>query len=585
MTRKILLILKEKPSLLVLMICQTLLLNLVKFFPLILTAEVTAALIRKDYKSALLSLIVILVLMSFSENISSYMWKYISVIISKYNNQKIADLNNLAMTVSYESLQQNNLRGRIQDSKDIIYFEYDFSNIYEMVINYLEYFIQIMMSIYLVIQLLLQGINGKYGLLQFLIFLPMIFAFIIKSRVQKQSETKQTELLEEHRVIEGSLSYFLNGIIKNYAEYPIYHIFKLFHFLSSRIEKMGAANVDYFMKTRGLRIRKYSVQAGCIAIGTLCIYILVIAKAHLGLIAISMVLPYIQAFSLFQDGIFNVVKNSEDLRLAMPYIDRINELLKIETEDIDSGEKVPRGEPIWRFENVYYKYPNSEKWALENINFELGGNSLFALVGRNGSGKTTLVMLLSGLIKPTKGSIYYKGVNLDRLKMRDYRQELAVAFQMEELLPITLKENFFADSEIEESRAINILQRLGLRKLERIEHDDNLEASEFSGGEEQKILIARALCKSTREAFILDEPNSALDVFAQERLYREVLDLKGNRLLIFITHQLRVCRDCDHIIVIDKGKLSGLGSHEELLESNEAYRELWFHQEKLYSEA
>ncbi|MBU1145196.1 MAG: ABC transporter ATP-binding protein/permease [Firmicutes bacterium] len=246
--------------------------------------------------------------------------------------------------------------------------------------------------------------------------------------------------------------------------------------------------------------------------------------------------------------------------------------------------------------NVSFKYPNSEKYVLENINLKVSSGERLALVGTNGSGKTTLVKLLSGFYEPTKGTILINGVDLKTIDLNYYRNRLAVIFQEVLVYAASILENIVGLSKdtIEHEKAMNALKLVGLydkiQSMPQKEHHELLKVidpsgTELSGGEKQKLSIARALYKEDTSIIILDEPTASLDAIAEKEIYENFKTLINNRTAVIISHRLASTKFCDNVALLENGKLLEYGPHEELMnKENGIYKTMFITQGRYYQE-
>lgn len=245
------------------------------------------------------------------------------------------------------------------------------------------------------------------------------------------------------------------------------------------------------------------------------------------------------------------------------------------------------------FRNVSFRYPGSEQYALKDFSLYLKAGERLAIVGMNGSGKTTMIKLLCRLYDPQEGEILLNGVDIRKFKHEEYNRLFSVIFQDYQLFSLGLAENVAASKEYDSKHVEQCLEEAGfgarLRKLKNgletylyKEFEDD--GVEISGGEAQKIAIARAMYKEA--AFILlDEPTAALDPLSEYEVYNSFDKIAGNKTAIYISHRLSSCRFCEKIVVFHEGRLIQQGTHEELLKQVDGkYAELWNAQAQYYME-
>lgn len=255
-------------------------------------------------------------------------------------------------------------------------------------------------------------------------------------------------------------------------------------------------------------------------------------------------------------------------------------------------EKRDDNEYEFEFKHVYFKYPNTENYVLRDINLKWRIGEKMALVGRNGCGKSTLVKLLCRLYDPTDGEITLNGINIKKYKYEDYMALFSVVFQDSKLFSFSLAENVASDTDYDSGLVKDCVTRAGLgERLGKMENgietclykDFDEKGVEISGGEAQKLCLARAIYKGS-PFIVLDEPTAALDPVSEYDIYTKFNGIVGTRTAIYISHRLSSCRFCDEITVMDNGQIAERGSHSELIEKNGVYKSLWTAQAEYYKD-
>ncbi len=247
------------------------------------------------------------------------------------------------------------------------------------------------------------------------------------------------------------------------------------------------------------------------------------------------------------------------------------------------------GEWVIELEAVSFKYPDTEHYVLKNIDLTLRKGDRIALVGLNGSGKTTLIHLILGLYQPTNGQIRLNGRSIQELNQKAYIRAFSVVFQDFKLPALTIGENLAASATYDGFRVQEVLEKVGMGAfykrcgaegyLYRNVHENG---TEISGGEAQKIAMARALYKDGA-FYILDEPTAALDPVAEAEMYATFNQNIGNKTVVYISHRLSSCRFCDVICVLHKGKLVQRGTHDSLVKKTDGqYHTMWRAQAQYY---
>lgn len=245
-----------------------------------------------------------------------------------------------------------------------------------------------------------------------------------------------------------------------------------------------------------------------------------------------------------------------------------------------------------RFEHVYFRYPSAEEDTLRDINITISTGEKLLVVGENGAGKSTFIKLLCGLYQPTSGKIYLDDVDVSTIDRKQYIRQLSAVFQDYQLFAFSIAENVGALHNIDDVLVRQALAQVNLDALvEKTPHGIfnalyrifDPEGVEFSGGEMQRLAIARAICKDT-PILILDEPTSALDPKAEYEIYTSFRAIAKKRTTVFVSHRLTSVKYTDTIAVFDKGRIIEYGTHEDLIENKGLYAELYNMQAQLYNE-
>jgi len=244
------------------------------------------------------------------------------------------------------------------------------------------------------------------------------------------------------------------------------------------------------------------------------------------------------------------------------------------------------------FKDVNYTYPGAEKSTIHNMSFKIGKGENIAIVGENGAGKTTAIKLLCGLYYPTNGEILINGKSSRSFSSDSYFDLFSAVFQDYNFLPLTIAENICASSHYDKSRLNTAFEKAGI--LDKINSLPDKEQSfmvkdvyknavDFSGGEKQKLLLAKAVYKDA-PVLILDEPTAALDPIAENELYLKYNEMTDNKISFFISHRLSSTRFCDKILFIKNGTIAESGTHEELMALRGAYYRMYQIQSYYYKE-
>lgn len=321
------------------------------------------------------------------------------------------------------------------------------------------------------------------------------------------------------------------------------------------------------------------------------IYLFIGVKGLYGLFGIGSLVLYCGSFMQIINGIMKMAvtfgKTAEMVPLVNYYFEIVNA-----KDDMTYGEKKLDLSDKFEieFKNVSFKYPNTESYALQNINLKINNGEHLAVVGRNGSGKTTFIKLMCRLYDVTDGEILINGINIKEYSKESIISLYSVVFQDFKIFSTTLAQNISTNEEYDKERLYDALDKANIK--DRVLAMENKESTylykdldksgvEISGGEAQKLALARALYKDA-PIVILDEPTAALDPIAEHEIYNRFNSFVENKTAIYISHRLSSCVFCDKIAVFDKSKLVESGTHQELLTAGEKYFELWNAQAKYY---
>lgn len=325
------------------------------------------------------------------------------------------------------------------------------------------------------------------------------------------------------------------------------------------------------------------------------VYAYVGIKAILGLISAGTILKYISALVRLMHNVSSFLERYAYLDLQRQYLKNYSMFLQIENKKYEGTlpiEKRDDNQYELEFKNVSFHYPNSEDMILKNVSLKLMIGKKMAIVGKNGAGKTTFIKLLCRLYDPTEGEILLNGISIKKYDYQEYLQIFSVVFQDFKLFSFDVGQNVATSVEYNKGKVWEVLEKSGVS--ERIKNmKDGLETNlyqiqedglEISGGEAQKIAIARALYKNS-PVVILDEPTSALDPVAEYEIYTKFDELVSEKTSIYISHRMSSCRFCDTIVVFNEGEIVQIGSHDTLIQEKGIYSELWNAQAKYYTTA
>lgn len=395
------------------------------------------------------------------------------------------------------------------------------------------------------------------------------------------------------------IQYFM-GIGSNYSYIKEMKLFSMNNNVVNEYVNLQKEMYKGVNKTRRLSLFGYTISHISQAILNIVIYLYlgyrVLVNKNLSIAEFSV---FLAAVVNFNGSIQRIFTSHLQINNNGQYLKDYFEFMKINNIEEDESVKqdlIVRKHNIIEFKNVSYRYPNQENYAIKNLSLKFNTGEKLSIVGENGSGKTTLVMLLMRMIDPTEGEILFNGINIKNLKIDKYRKLFSTVFQDFKLFAFTIKENVSALSsercEDIDKKVNKALYSIGLgEKINSlpkgiytyIEQIYDKEGILLSGGESQRIAIARALYKDS-PIFILDEPTAALDPRVEYEIYSKFEEFTQNKTILYITHRLASTKFCNKIVVLKKGEVIELGTHNELMKMNGYYSELFNMQAQYYIE-
>lgn len=430
------------------------------------------------------------------------------------------------------------------------------------------------------------------------IWLVILFLFMVLLSVilDFRSKKKAYEFSLDAVKVERRWNYFTR-ILEDSAYSKEIRINQISSWLINAEKEHAYNAIQFYKKRNNCFIKSNFYNAILNLVQNALTYIYLINEVLSGTISIGNFTMYVSAVTSFSDTIKSVLTNILDIKAYGVYYDALNKYINIK-ETMRENKKISL--PYTKnyrieFKNVSFKYPGQKNYALKDINLTIVCGEKLSIVGENGSGKTTFIKLLCRLYDPTEGEILFNGTNIKDIDYDQYMNLYAAVFQDYKMFSFSIKENIVwgDNSDFARLKTLNLLEGIGMRdKLATLPNGiDTIIYKEFdsdgfepSGGESQKIAIARAMAKNAK-IVILDEPLSALDPKAEFEIFRKFDDLTNGKTAVYISHRLSTCRFCDKIAVFDNGRMLEYGTHNELINQKGKYNELYNLQAQYYTDS
>lgn len=415
-------------------------------------------------------------------------------------------------------------------------------------------------------------------LLAALIILSVLLA-IFRKKVEEKNEDDREEYSVKYKIYD-----FYMRLLSDYESLKQIKIFDEKPFIKRELN-------DKFVKD-GLSLdRRVSVRTAFsqamnefLMTGINVLFLLVLAvKAIGGLFGADALIIYYGAFKEIVDGIKLLIESVGYKKSIEPKIEILYDVIALKSES-DEGKYIEEStENAIVAKNICFAYPGSDKNALEEIDVIIKNGEKIAIVGENGSGKTTFINLLTGLYRPTSGEIF---VNGKTPTLENTSKEAGVVSQDFFLFSFMLGENVASSRDVDIKNAALALETSGFGDKYPLEtylyKDIDEDGVDVSGGEAQKIALARAIY-GDKKLLLFDEPTSKLDPKSEMKVFESFNEVSKGKTAIFVSHRMSACKFADRIILFEKGKISAIGTHEEMLKGSERYRAMWIAQAKYYS--
>ena len=426
-------------------------------------------------------------------------------------------------------------------------------------------------------------------ILLFLI-INVLISYALTMRVKKYEYSQKEKAADKDR-----RTFYVFDTMYDFAYGKDIRIYDLKNILIDKFKKFRGERIDISNDVQEKQLKVKIVDVILLVIREFVVYGYLIYNVLFTGMGIGDFTMYFSTINGFGDWMKGILGDLAHIKAQNMYLDDMREFLEIKSEDKEKTRDIPIDSSYEiEFKNVSFKYPKTDKYIYKNLSLKIKKGQRLAIVGINGAGKTTFVKLLCRLYEPTSGEILINGVNIKDFSKEEYYKILSVVFQDIKTFAFTVAENVSLENleDVDREKVLHCIEKAGVGdKINSLEKgiDTSLlkildgEGVELSGGENQKLALARALYKNGK-IVILDEPTSALDAVAEYNIYKGFDELIGDKTAIYISHRLASTKFCDVIAFFENGEIVEYGTHEELLKKNGKYSDMFNIQAQYYKE-
>ena len=576
------------------------------FITMIFSAKIVDLLIEHAGRQAIMKYVCIMALGMLAVQLVLYgLYAVNRVIASKISDTKNAEIAYKTMTMDYEVLERNSTQKNIEKANSNTDAMGGFSGYLGKVSTLIGSCCSCIAAIvtmagaftvFTAQSNLTKGAFFASPISSIILLLLVVFSVLMNGKTEARIGEIRYKADQVNALSNRAYWFFFNMM----QDYRYGKDIRIFH-MRNLIEQKGAEARNEIEEVEKMTIRT------CLRVGfgSLCLqnifilaaYIFVGMKALYGMISIGDLTKYVSAITLLQGEFSSLLTVIVELRTHNMYLESYHKLLGTGNEKYEGTipvEKRLDHEYVLEFRNVSFHYPNNERMILKNVSVKIDSGEKLAIVGANGAGKTTFIKLICRLYDPTEGEILLNGIDIRKYDYDEYIRLFSVVFQDYKIFSFSVGENVAAGPEFDEELVIKSLKEAGIyervqemrgginARLLKDQQDGDEEGIEISGGEKQKIALARALYRNA-PMVILDEPTSALDPIAEQDIYMRFHEMVQEKTALFISHRMSSCRFCSRVIVFDDGQIVESGTHAELASiENGIYRKMWEAQAHYY---
>lgn len=565
------------------------------FINIYMSARIIDELIGPKNVNTLIHLVIITIILNLAVHLISTGFDHLNTLLRDImmQNQEIR-LNEKIINMDYDYVEKpevHNLRTKIAEAENV-----NGGGIWaftEHAGNFVKGLITVITSIALVMNLFVT--NTASDVFSYLFLILIIAGTIFILNIRTKADNTFFSFFNKCMDINRIFTFYYNQVL-DYKMGKDIRLYNQKEIIGKEIESFNKSSKKLFNTMGNVNGKYAGIEAFISSFLSGAIYIFVGLKAITGAITIGSIVQYTGSISQFMSG-------SKDLLGSINSIKNNNQYLQLYIDFLNiKGEKHSGTIPVEKrdddqyeieFHNVSFKYPGTDIYALKDVSIKMKIGERLAIVGMNGSGKTTFIKLLCRLYDPDEGEILLNGIDIKKYNYEEYMRLFSIVFQDFKIFSFFLGQNVAASVDYDEKYVEDVLDKVGFQKRLNnmpdgvqtpLYKDFDEDGVEISGGEAQKIALARALYRDA-PIIILDEPTAALDPISEFEIYSKFNEIVGTKTAFYISHRLSSCRFCDEIAVFHKGSIVQKGNHEDLLKDVKGkYYELWNSQAQYYNE-
>lgn len=572
------------------------------YVTIILSAKIIDLLLNMSYKASIKLSMTMVGVVLIIELILGVIKYYANISRNLLQDRLEILIRKKGMELDYATMEDVEVLKAIRNAESAARYNAGLGTLVRVYGDLLQYLLSSLIAIALTIMFCLASPMKGEGFLYILstpfitgscLVLAWYFGMKLTNSQLKVVKSMQDEIANKHYIVENQLSYWLNQVLFNVESGKTIRVNGMAKLVQKNVYDFSNQAMPFF-ESMGIAEGKKILAEGLeSSLFSIVAYLLVLAKVLVNAITIGSFTQYAGALLQFNTSSNKLIWSEGEVNRITKNLVPLLDFLYRENEMYTGSLNVEkRKDNIFEieFHDVGFKYPGSNEFSLRHVDLKLTLKNKMAVVGPNGAGKSTFIKLLCRLYDPTEGVITLNGVDIRKYNYEEYLKLFGVVFQDFHLFGFPINENVAVGKKYDRNMVENTLKKAGVWEfisslkegMDTVIEKGDETGIDLSGGQEQKISIARALYKDA-PFVILDEPTAALDPISEAEIYERFNEMVEDKTSVYISHRMSSCRFCDEIIVFQNGGVKERGSHENLLRAQGLYYELWNAQAQYYA--